>query len=181
MATMNKARATATRGQRNGRAPAGSSRPAGGGGCRRVCRLRRGGEEGDRPGGQRFGFEEVHFGRSREGVNALRKRRRRVESWRVAGSPSTNEPLWVKTRERRTLELRLGLALRLFQHHPPPQISHVGQPSPTQQTWLQATRWGHIRRVTKTGQARQTRGFMQPSSCVNSKDKQPDNASEDAR
>lgn len=121
MATMNKARATATRGQRNGRAPAGSSRPAGGGGCRRVCRLRRGGEEGDRPGGQRFGFEEVHFGRSRgEGVNALRKRRRRVESWRVAGSPSTNEPLWVKTRERRTLELRLGLALRLFQHPPPP-------------------------------------------------------------
>lgn len=178
MATMNKARATATRGQRNGRAPAGSSRPAGWGGCRRVCRLRRGGEEGDRPGGQRFGFDEVHFGRSREGVNAPRKRRRRVESWRVAGSPSTNEPLWVKTRERRTLELRLGLALRLFQHPPPPP-SAMWDNLP--QTWLQATRWGHIRRVTKTGQARQTRGFMQPSSCVNSKDKQPDNASEDAR
>lgn len=32
-----------------------------------------------------------------------------------------NEPLWVKTRKRRTLELRLGLALRLFQHPPPHQ------------------------------------------------------------
>lgn len=177
MATMNKARATATRGQRNGRAPAGSSRSAGG--CRQDAtagRIRRvacgGGERGDRPGRRvRSGSKKCTLaGAVRVGMHCEND----VDVLNLGG--------WQAARRRTNpfgsrLENNAGAQARTRSQAvpaPPSPIihDHVGQPSPTQQTWLQATRWGHIRRFTKRD--RQDRR-VHAAQFVNSNDKHRDN------
>lgn len=112
-------------------------------------RLRRGGERGDRPGRRvRSGSKKCTLaGAVRVGMHCEND----VDVLNLGG--------WQAARRRTNpfgsrLENNAGAQARTRSQAvpaPPSPIihDHVGQPSPTQQTWLQATRWGHIRRFTK--------------------------------
>lgn len=114
-----------------------------------VGSLAAGGERGDRPGRRvRSGSKKCTLaGAVRVGMHCEND----VDVLNLGG--------WQAARRRTNpfgsrLENNAGAQARTrSQAVPAPPFpiihDHVGQPSPTQQTWLQATRWGHIRRFTK--------------------------------